>query len=227
MCVCSFNLPLHSLMCSISHIVFIYTELHLDTVMKMNYSFGCEEDVGHLKKWGLQAFPAGITDIVLFISVCLVGNFKLPPYYELVSPVYYFWSEEEISDSLMFEMQHFADPKTPKQASCLSFVYANASHGPPFSFSLVKGGKFNPGSTTGVISTKPQGMVAIVKRKLGRLSLNTEPQLKYNAHVFYTRDTPREYECTAHFAVAPSCDAWREVRNKNLFCLIIRNFVFP
>lgn len=186
--------------------------------MKMNYSSGCEKDIDHLKKWGLQVFPVEITDTVLFISVCLVGNFELPLGYELVSPVYYFWSEEEITDSLMFEMQHFTGLKTAKQASCLSFVYADTSRGPPFSFSLIKGGKFNPDSTTGVISTKPQGMLAIVKRKLGRLSLHTEPQLRYTATVLYTMDTPREYECTAHFLVTPSCKAWKQVRNKNIFC---------
>ena len=188
-----------------------YVELQLDTVMDINYSFNCDKDGRRLNDWGLQIIPSRVTDGILFVAVCLVGNFELPPYYELVSPVYYFWSKEKISESLTFDMQHSVEAKTVKQASCLSFVSADTACGPPFRFSLVKGGKFNPMCTRGVISTKPQGLLAIVKKKLGRLTLRTEPQVRYDAQVFYTWDTPMDYECTAHIVVTPSTKAWQKV----------------
>jgi hypothetical protein len=185
-------------------------KLQLDTVMDINYSFNCDKDGRRLNDWGLQIIPSRVTDGILFVAVCLVGNFELPPYYELVSPVYYFWSKEKISESLTFDMQHSVEAKTVKQASCLSFVSADTACGPPFRFSLVKGGKFNPMCTRGVISTKPQGLLAIVKKKLGRLTLRTEPQVRYDARVFYTWDTPMDYECTAHIVVTPSTKAWQK-----------------
>ena len=193
-------------------ILSLSVELQLDTVKDIEYFFNSDSDARELNDWGLQIIPSQMTEGSLFIAVCLVGNFELPPYYELVSPVYYFWSEKKISDSLTFDMQHSVEAKSAKQASCLSFVSADTTNGPPYCFSIVKGGKFNPNCTRGVISAKPQGFLAIVKRKLGRLTLRTEPQVKYDARVFYTWDTPMDYECTAHFVVTPSTKAWQKVR---------------
>ena len=181
--------------------------------MDVSYSFTNNEDPCHQKliSWGLQMFPPRPLDNTLFIAACLVGNFEFPLYYDLVSPVFYFWSEDPIPDSIKFDMQHSVDAKTRKQATCLSFVSADVSTGPPFIFNLVNGGEFNPNSSSGVISTKPQGLLAIVKRKLGRLTLRTDPQLKYVARVYYTWDTPMEYECTAHFVITPATKAWDKV----------------
>ena len=185
-------------------------ELHLDTVMNMNFSFNSDLDAKNLKTWGLQIFPPEVMDTSLFIAACLAGNFELPLFYELVSPVFYFWSEAS-SRSVKFDMQHSVDAKTAKQATCLSFVAADTSTGPPFRFSLIEGGVFNPKSSTGVISTQPQGFLAIVKKKLGRLTLRTEPQIQFDAQIFYTWDTPMDYECTAHFVITPSTAAWQQV----------------
>ena len=186
----------------------------MDTVMDMNYSFGSDDDARQVREWGLQVIPSRMIDGILFIAACLVGNFELPPSYELVSPVYYFWSKEKISDSLMFDMQHSAEAKTAKQASCLSFASADTSCGPPFRLALIKGGKFNPKCTRGVISMKPQGLLAIVKRKLGQLTLRREPQVHYDARVFYTWDTAMDYECTAHVVLTPSTKAWQQASNE-------------
>ncbi|CAI8054121.1 hypothetical protein GBAR_LOCUS29574 [Geodia barretti] len=181
--------------------------------MDVTYTFNNDNDPCHQKliSWGLQIFPSQTLNNTLYIAACLVGNFEFPPYYELVSPVFYFWSNEPIPDSIKFDMQHSVDAKTRKQATCLSFVSADESNGPPFCFTLLNRGEFNPSSSSGVISTKPQGLLAIVKRKLGRLTLRTDPQIKYKAQVYYTWDTPMEYECTAHFVVTPATKAWDKV----------------
>ena len=192
----------------------LFAGLHLDSVMDVTYTFNNDNDPCHQKliSWGLQIFPSQTLNNTLYIAACLVGNFEFPPYYELVSPVFYFWSNEPIPDSIKFDMQHSVDAKTRKQATCLSFVSADESNGPPFCFTLLSRGEFNPSSSSGVISTKPQGLLAIVKRKLGRLTLRTDPQIKYKAQVYYTWDTPMEYECTAHFVVTPATKAWDKVR---------------
>ena len=179
--------------------------------MDMDYSFENAEDARRMEKWGLKIISTRTAESVLVVTACLAGNFQLPPYYELVSPVYYFWSNEKIPDKFQFDMQHCVDAKTAKQTQCLSFASADTSCGPPFHFTLQEGGKFNPKCTRGVVSVKPQGLLAIVKRKLGRLTLRTEPQVLYDAQVFYTWDTPMEYECTAHFTITPSTKAWQQV----------------
>ena len=185
--------------------------------MDMLYSFS-DEDAKQLEEWGLQIFPSQAIRGTLFVSACLVGNFELPPDYELVSPVFYFWSEEKLADLLKFDVQHSVDAQTKKQATCLSFITADPSTGPPFQFSLAEGGLFRPGCTRGVISAKPQGLLAIVKRNLGRLTLRTEPLVQYDAQVFYTWDTQMEYECTAHFVVTPSTKAWQKVSTCGIVC---------
>ena len=144
---------------------FSVLDLQLDTVMDMDYStLNCEKDscVRPLNDWGLQIFPSESTD-ALFVAVWVVGNLKLPQDCELVSPVFYLWSKEKISKSLTFDIQHTVKMTTEKQTTCLSFASADTTSGPPFCFSLVKGGKFKPKSTRGVISAKPEGLLAIVK----------------------------------------------------------------
>ena len=190
--------------------------------MDTRYTFSNDEDPCHQKliSWGLQIFPSQVLADTLLIAACFVGNFEFPLYYELVSPVFYFWSENAIPDSVKFDMEHPVDAKTRKQTNFLSFASADVSTGPPFRFSLLTGGVFNPNSSSGVISTKPQGLLAIVKRKPGRLTLRTEPQIRYMAQIYYTWDTPNDYECTAHLVITPATKAWEKVYTHTILHII-------
>ena len=183
------------------------------------------QEVEKCKLTGLKIIPSGLAEGVLHIAASVVGNFQCPPNYELVSAVYSFWSENKIQHDLKFDMQHCVSIGTPKQATCLSFATADTSHGPPFNFSLLKRGEFLPNNTRGVIVAKPQGLLAIIKRKLGRLTMRTEPQLLYDARVFYTVDGDLEY--TAHFAVTPSTLAWQEVRAFAFFFVFYKCSLLP
>ena len=191
----------------------------MESVMDIRYVFASDDDPCHQKliSWGLQIFPSQPLTATLLISTCLVGNYEFPPYYELISPVFYFWCPETTPGSVKFDMKHSVDAKTRKQATCLSFAAADASDGPPFRFSLLEGGEFNHLASSGVVCTRPQGLLAIVKKKLGRLTLRTDPQIKYKAQVYYTWDTPMEYECTVHFVVTPATKAWERVMKIQLW----------
>ena len=94
--------------------------------------------------------------------------------------------------------------------------------GPPFQFSLLDGGEFNPSSSSGVICTQPQGLLAIVKKKLGRLTLRTDPLVKFKAQMYYTWDMLSGYEVTGHFVVAPATKAWDQVCCVVSVCVFVR-----
>ena len=202
----------------VSSCYFNFLGLHLDSAVEIKYHFDNDDDPCQkiLISWDLQLSPLQPINESLFIAVCVVRNFVFPPYYKLVSPIFYFWSNNPIQESIELDMDHCVSAETCK----LSFVSTNDATGPPFQFSLLDGGKFkfNSSSSSGVICTRPQGLLAIMNKKLGHLTLRAGLGLglglglvKYRAQMYYTWDTPSGYEVTGHFVVALATKAWDQV----------------
>ena len=181
--------------------------------MKLHFhSQECEEG-NTSEQYGLTVSNSSAEDGVLHMATCLVGNYEFPQYHELVSAIYSFWpASKSLDHTMTFDVQHCVHIPigSVKQSKCLRFAVADTSQGPPFKFHLLEGGVFNPGCTRGVVTTKPSGLLAIVKRKLGKLTMRTEPQIIFRAHLYYTMES--EFDFTAHLVVTPSTNAWSQVR---------------
>ena len=183
----------------------------METKLNFHSQKGCQENKT-CEQYGLTIVPNRSEDGVLHMATCLVGNFEFPRDHELVSAIYSFWpASKSLDHTMTFDVQHCVHIPigSVKQSTCLKFAVADTSQGRPFKFHLLEGGIFKPGCTRGVVTTKPSGLLAVVKKKLC-WTIRTEPQIIFRAHLYYTMES--EFDFTAHFVVTPSTKAWSQVR---------------
>ena len=121
----------------------------------------------------------------------------LPDGSELVSAVYQIHVGEALPSPVDVAIQHCVHLSNPDEALAMSFVRSNSEQGPPYQFTVIDGGQFEPLTRYGKIELSTFSNVALVLlKRLLTLPIVYATKLywrqtspgKYKVHVVVTKD---------------------------------------
>ena len=113
----------------------------------------------------------------------------LPDDAELVSAVYQIHVSEALPSPVDVEIQHCVHLSNPDEAFSMSFVSSNAEQDPPYQFTVIDGGQFEPNTRYGKIKLSNFSKFALV-RFLKRLL----PPVICVTNVYWRQSGPGKYE---------------------------------
>ena len=113
----------------------------------------------------------------------------LPDGAELVSAVYQISVSEALPSPVDVEIQHCVNLSNHDEALSMRFVRSNSEQGPPYQFTVIDGGQFDPLTRYGKIELSTFSNVALVLLK--RL---LTPSVVYATNLFWRQTSPGKYK---------------------------------
>ena len=154
--------------------------------------FQCEEHGIFIR------FPENETkkEITTTVASLNISSYEceLPDDAELVSAVYQIHVSEALSSPVDVEIQHCIHLSNPDEAISMSFVRFDLEKGPPYRFTDIKGGQFEPNTRYGKIELCSFSFIGLLKRLLSPVIYATNVfrksigRGKYEVHIVVTKD---------------------------------------
>ena len=162
------------------------------------------------------ALPAGAVPCRINVKASLSGQFEFPENSELVSPIYWISTPENLwfSKSLTVYVQHCGTVENRDDAD-LSFVVAKCTQPDlPYKFKFLDGGLFIPNSSYGSISvTHFSGLGIVSKQRRGR---------SYCARTYVTKRARDEWR--VYFVILRDLDIVVKVLDKYITVRVAGKF---
>ena len=135
----------------------------------------------------------------------------LPDNAELVSAVYQIHASEALPSPVDVEMQHCVCLSNPDEAVSMSFVRSNSEQGPPYEFTVIDGGQFEPSTRYGKIELSKFSKIGLV-----RFLTHLVPPVVCATNVFWRKTDPGKYE--VHIVVTKDL--------KNTITVSVPNYIY-
>ena len=119
------------------------------------------------------------------------GNYVLPDGAELVSAVYQISVGEALPSPVDVEIQHCVRLSNSDEALSMTFVRSESEQGPPYHFTVIDGGQFEPNTRYGKIELSRFSNIALVLLKFKRL---LTPPVVCASNLFWRLIGPGKYE---------------------------------
>ena len=177
--------------------------------------FECSE-YGYKLHFPKGALPEHILECKFHVRAFLSGQYEFPENFVPISAIYQITCPVELKEPVLLEIQHCAIIETPEQASFLSFVKAEDSHGKfPYQFKPIRGGVFPVKSMYAAISLEKFSIISAI-RKIGKLLRSFTSHRQHS----FEEDSPSgpKLEYLAIIYVTPFCSESCEV-----ICVLIKN----
>ena len=162
-------------------------------------------------------------EVSVTVSLNTSGDdYSLPENSEFVSAVYGICISGELPSPVTIEIQHCFPLRDSNAASLLSFVRFETKYGPPYQFTVIKGGRLKPDSFYGEIELTRFSYIAIIRFFGGfstffwSLFRGVSESSIYCASVYRKQISPTKYEShivvtkdvAAHNTVSKSRSSW-------------------
>lgn len=143
------------------------------------------------------------------IKTALMGQFKLPEDYELVSAVYWVYAPGKFSKPPTMKVQHCAYFSNPNQLCCVRTSCTQESL--PYKFKVVDGGSFSLNNKYGELNTTHFSGSGIAKEVTPG-----EHSCQYCAQVYFTAKYLKHFLWYCHFVVTKDMEICIVVSTKKM-----------